>query len=251
MSKSTERFSDRVENYVKYRPNYPSEILGLFQNQMNLTSDSVVADIGSGTGISAKIFLENGNAVFGIEPNGAMREASVEYLRDFSKFYAIDGTAENTTLKPESVDFVVAAQAFHWFDSAKTQNEFRRIIRNNGFTVLIWNERQLDTNDFLRDYEGLILEFGTDYKTIRHEKINDGIISDFFRGNLQQASFIHSQTIDYEGLKGRLLSSSYIPNESQPRFAEMMKELKQLFTKHQKDDTIEIIYDTKVYYGQL
>ena len=173
MPDSTKRFSNRVENYIKYRPGYPPEVLYLFHNKMFLQTSSVIADIGSGTGISSKIFLEHGNEVFGVEPNEAMREASKIFLQNFSTFHAIDGTAENTSLNNRSVDFVIAAQAFHWFDKDKTREEFRRILRPNGFVALIWNERQLDSNEFLRDYEQFMLDFGIDYKEVRHEKVTN------------------------------------------------------------------------------
>jgi SAM-dependent methyltransferase len=251
MPKPTERFSDRVENYVKYRPGYPKEVLQVFRDEMNLQPSSVVADIGSGTGISAKLFLENGNRVFGVEPNEAMREASEEFLREFRNFEAIDGTAEDTTLETNSIDLVIAAQAFHWFDHIQTRAEFRRILRENGFVALIWNERQVDSNEFLREYEQFLLEFGTDYKEVRHEQVTREIISRFFEADFREANFQNSQIFDFEGLKGRLLSSSYIPSAEHPRFREMIKELDLLFTKHQKNDTIEIKYDTRVFYGQL
>ena len=165
MSKNTvERFSNRVENYVKYRPGYPPEMLDFFRDELNLQKSSVIADIGSGTGISARLFLENGNKVFGVEPNEPMREAAEEFLQDFPNFESINGTAENTTLADKSVDFITAAQAFHWFDKVKVPLEFRRILRDNGHIVLIWNKRAIDSNDFLRDYENFLLEFGTDYE---------------------------------------------------------------------------------------
>jgi ubiquinone/menaquinone biosynthesis C-methylase UbiE len=251
MSQATERFSDRVENYVKYRPGYPPEVLQLFQDEMGLQESSVVADIGAGTGISARLFLANGNEVYGVEPNEAMREAANEYLRDFPNFRAVDGTAENTTLDPQSVDLIIAAQAFHWFDREPTRDEFRRILRPNGFVALIWNERRLAENEFLREYEKLLLEFGTDYKEVRHEKVTNEIIGRFFPAEFRTAVFSNSQIFGFEGLKGRLLSSSYAPNADHPRFSQMIKELKRLFTKHQKNDTIEILYDTKVFYGHI
>ena len=251
MSKSTERFSDRVENYVKYRPGYPPEVLQLFHDEMGLQKTSVVADIGAGTGISARIFLANGNEVYAVEPNEAMRKAAKEYLRDFPNFRAVDGTAEKTTLDSHSIDFVIAAQAFHWFDREPTRNEFRRILRPNGFVALLWNERRLAENEFLREYEKLLLEFGTDYKEVRHEKVTNEIISRFFPAGFRTAAFLNSQTFDFDGLKGRLLSSSYAPTESHPLFSEMIKELKRLFTKYQKNDTIEILYDTKIFYAQF
>lgn len=251
MPKSTERFSNRVENYVKYRPGYPSEILQLFRDELNLQESSVMADIGSGTGISARLFLENGNQIFGVEPNEAMREASQDVLRSFPSFHAINGTAENTTLETDSIDIVMAAQAFHWFDKAKARAEFRRILHQTGFVALIWNERQVDSNAFLREYEQFLLEFGTDYQEVRHEQVTKKMIRDFFQKDFREAAFQNSQIFDFEGLKGRLLSSSYIPSEEHPRFLEMIKELTLLFTKHQKNDTIEIKYDTRVFYEKL
>ncbi|HVE57072.1 MAG TPA: class I SAM-dependent methyltransferase [Pyrinomonadaceae bacterium] len=172
MRNTVERFSNRVENYIKYRPSYPKEILEVFRGGMNLTLNSVIADIGSGTGISARLFLENGNAVFGVEPNAAMREAAEEFLKAFPKFESVDGTAENTNLPDNSVDFVIAAQAFHWFDKDRTPAEFRRILRSDGFAALIWNERQLDSNAFLRDYEELLKNYGTDYEKVRHDNLD-------------------------------------------------------------------------------
>lgn len=249
--KTTERFSNRVENYVKYRPNYPQEVLELFRTEMNLTQNSIIADIGSGTGISSKIFLENGNFVYGIEPNEAMRNAAENFLKDFPKFQSIDATAENTTLADDSVDFVIAAQAFHWFDKHKTFLEFQRILKRKSFIVLIWNERLLDATPFLVGYEKLLLEFGTDYKAVRHDKINDEVLKDFFQSDFRKATFENVQIFDYQGLKGRLLSSSYTPNEENSRFAEMLEKLKMLFAEHQKSDTIEFLYSTQIYYKEF
>ena len=251
MSDTIERFSNRVENYVKYRPSYPLEVLDLFRNEMNLENDSMIADVGSGTGISAKLFLENGNTVFGVEPNVAMREAADNFLQGFPNFKSIKGTAENTNLQNESIDFVVAAQAFHWFDRTKTRKEFKRILRDKGFIALIWNERQLDSTGFLRDYERLLVEFGTDYETVRHENITKETLQDFFQTNFEQKTFSNGQTVDFEGLKGRMLSSSYMPTEENPRFAEMLENLKTLFAQHHENGKIEILYNTNVFYGQI
>jgi len=251
MANTIERFSDRVENYVKYRPGYPPEVLQLFREEMNLRPRSVVADIGAGTGISAKIFAANGNRVFAVEPNELMRAAANEFLRDFPNFRTIDGTAENTTLPDNSVDFVVAAQAFHWFDETKTRREFERILKDDGFVVLIWNERQLDTTAFLRGYENLLTEFGTDYETVRHENITKETLRDFFQTDFSQAFFRNAQTVDFDGLKGRMLSSSYVPSSDNPRYREMIKNLESLFAEHAKNGKIDILYDTKVFYGKI
>ncbi len=217
---------------------------------MNLREDSVVADIGAGTGISAKLFLENGNPVFGVEPNAAMRKAAEEFLRNFPNFKAIDGTAENTNLSDKSVDFVVAAQAFHWFDERKTRKEFKRILKDDGFVVLMWNERQLDTTAFLRDYENLLIEFGTDYEKVRHDNITKETLLNFFQTDFRQAVFQNRQTVDFDGLKGRMLSSSYMPSAGNSRFAEMLKKLESLFAEHAENGRIDILYNTKIFYGQ-
>lgn len=251
MSDSIQRFSDRVENYVKYRPGYPKEVLDLFRDEMNLRNDSVVADIGAGTGISSRLFLENGNPVVGVEPNALMRAAAKEFLKDFPNFSAIDGTAEDTSLESQTVDFIVAAQAFHWFDETKTRKEFKRIIKNDGFVVLMWNERRLDADAFHTAYENLLTEFGTDYEKVRHENITKEDLRDFFGTDFRQAIFQNRQTVDFEGLKGRMLSSSYIPSQENPRFSEMIKNLKSLFATHAENGKIDILYDCKLFYGQL
>jgi len=251
MANTVERFSNRVANYVRFRPAYPPEVLQFFKDELNLQETSVVADIGSGTGISAKIFLENGNPVFGVEPNAAMRGAAEEFLKDFPNFESVDGTAENTTLEDESVDFVTAAQAFHWFDAEKTRSEFKRILCRGGWVVLMWNERQLDSTEFLRQYEQLLLEYGTDYREVRHEKVTAELIGEFFQADFRKKTFENRQVLDFEGLRGRMLSSSYIPSAENPRFGEMLKTLRRLFTKHQKSDTIQILYDTNLFYGRI
>lgn len=251
MPSAVERFSNRVENYVKYRPGYPPEVLRFFKNKLNLRDDSVVADIGAGTGISTRIFLENGNSVYAVEPNRAMREAAERFLKDFPNFTAVDGTSEKTTLPDDSIDFIVAAQAFHWFDAAKTLPEFRRIVKSGGCVALMWNERQLDSNDFLREYESFLHEYATDYNEVRHENVTLKEIGEFFPHGFQKATFGNSQTLDYEALKGRLLSSSYTPTAEHERFPAMIEKLGELFETHQKNDTIQILYDTNVYYGQI
>ena len=251
MSDTVERFSNRVENYVKYRPSYPKEILVLFRDEMNLQKDSIFADIGSGTGISSKLFLENGNTVFGVEPNKTMREAAQEFLKEFPKFQSIDGTAENTNLPDISVDFVIAAQAFHWFDWEKTRVEFTRILRKNGFVALIWNERELDTNDFLREYENFLKKYGTDYEKVRHDQLDEKKLGDFFQKDFSVKTFQNSQTLDFAGLKGRMLSSSYMPSETDSRFEPMAIELQRLFDKYSESGKIQLLYQTNIFYTRF
>jgi SAM-dependent methyltransferase len=250
MSDTIERFSNRVENYVKYRPDYPREIVGHLAEHCGLTSASIVADIGSGTGISARMFLENGNRVIGVEPNAAMRCAA-EVLLGAMDFWAVDGTSAATTLADASVDMVTAAQAFHWFDPDLARAEFARIIKPGGYTVLIWNERQLDTTPFLKDYESFLVKYALDYGTVRHENIKAEELQYFFQKEYDSAVFSNIQIFDLEGLKGRMLSSSYMPNESHAIFGPMIDELKGLFAKHAENGKIKVFYDTRVYYFQI
>lgn len=251
MSDTIERFSNRVVNYVKYRPGYPVEIIRHLEKSCGLTSASRIADVGCGTGISSRLFLENGNIVIGIEPNAAMRAAAIEYLSAFSGFNIVDGTSDATTLPDDSVDVVVAAQAFHWFEPENTRTEFHRILKTGGHIVLIWNERQLDTSPFLIEYEAFLLKYAKDYKNVRHENIDGVRLRDFFQLEYEACTFQNVQAFDFEGLKGRMLSSSYMPNESDDIFGEMVKELRTLFAKHVENGRIRVLYDTNVYTSQV
>jgi SAM-dependent methyltransferase len=249
--KPTERFSDRVENYIRYRPSYPLQIVELMRREMNLNENSFVADVGSGTGIFSKLLLETGCTVYAVEPNEPMRRAGEEFLQEFERFRSIDGSSENTNLPDETVDLIVAAQAFHWFEREKAKEEFRRIIKPGGFVALIWNERQLASTAFLRDYEDLLLRYGTDYKEVRHDAVSTDNISPFFFGDFHETAFPNVQRVDFDGLKGRLLSASYIPHSGHPRFGEMLLELKNIFDRHAEAEAVEILYDTRVFYGKF
>ena len=163
----------------------------------------------------------------------------------------VDGTSEHTTLKNNSVDFVIAAQAFHWFKLNQTREEFKRILKDKGYVALIWNERKLDATDFMRENENILHIYATDYNVVRHENTSIEIIGDFFQGDFKQKTFQNSQVFDYAGLEGRLLSSSYTPTDENPLFTPMIEELKRLFTKYQKGGRIDFLYDTNIYFGQL
>ena len=247
---SVERFSNRVANYVKYRPSYPAEVLDVFREEMALTSESVIADIGSGTGISSRLFLENGNTVYGVEPNANMREAAAEFLADYPNFYTIDGTSTATKLFDRSVDIVIAAQAFHWFDPEPTRAEFKRILKPRGWVALMWNERQLDTTPFLVEYEKLLLKYANDYTKVRHDNINESTLNAFFQCDFHTATFANKQVLDFDGIKGRVSSSSYMPSESDDNYSAMVEELQTLFDKHAENDRIQVFYDTNVFYKQ-
>jgi SAM-dependent methyltransferase len=248
---NTKRFSNRVEDYVKYRPDYPAEIINYLRQQYGLTPDKVIADVGAGTGISSALFLKAGYRVFAVEPNKEMREKAISLLSRFRGFKAVDGTAENTNLKAESIDAIIAGQAFHWFDAGKARMEFKKKLKENGIVVLMWNERQTESA-FETGYDQLIVKHGKDYVQVDHRNISAAHIAAFFDPELfTLETFQNKQIFDFNGLKGRLLSSSYMPAKGEEGFDEMIKDLEELFKQYEENNLIKINYVTKVYAGKL
>lgn len=249
--KTASRFDDRVQNYVAYRPGYPAGVIDFLRDELGLTTGSVVADVGSGTGILSELLLEAGCTVVGVEPNDAMRAAAESRLKSFAGFRSVKGTAEATTLEDASVGLVTAAQAFHWFDADGARAEFRRILKPSGWVVLVWNMRRTEATPFLRDYEKLLREFGTDYAQVNCEQVSEGRIAEFFAGGFASKSFDNFQTFNFSGLRGRLLSSSYVPLAGHAKFEPMLAALRRLFDAHQRQGRVRVEYDAKVYYGRL
>lgn len=245
-----QRFSNRVANYVRYRPSYPLAILDTLRAEAGLKHDSIIADVGSGTGISAELFLKLGCRVFGIEPNREMREAAERLLTNYPNFHSVNASAQDTTLSDKAVHLIVAAQAFHWFNSDDTRKEFTRILKPGGRIALLWNERKLEASPFLRDYEALLNHFATDYAAVRHENIDTAALDEFFVGPYVTYSYPNEQRFDLEGLQGRLMSSSYAPAEGHARHEPMLHELRRIFALHQVDGQVCFEYDTKLHLGQ-
>lgn len=245
-----ERFSDRVDNYIKYRPGYPDKIIDYLESEKILKKDYAIADIGSGTGISCELFLKNGYKVFGVEPNKEMRDASVKLLSGYNNFQAIEGNSDNTNLINNSIDLIIGFQAFHWFDLNKSKSEFIRILKPERYAVFVWNTRKEDS-DFLIAYEKLLQTHGTDYKKVKHNNINHNIVKDFFDSDFKYKEFDNSQKFDFVGLKGRLLSSSYAPNENEEGFEAMISELKIIFDKYNSNNSVSFDYITQVYSGRI
>ena len=248
---SKQRFSSRVADYLRYRPSYPSEVITLLRAECDLRAGHVIADMGSGTGFLSELFLKNGNRVYGIEPNEAMRLAGEEYLASYDGFVSIDASAEATTLDDASVDFITAGQSFHWFDPPAARREFQRILRPGGWIVVTWNDREM-TSAFATAYENLLVKFGTDYKRVRESYPEEKSIREFFGNDtLSRHSLPNAQVLDHDALAGRLRSSSYAPQEGQPNYAPMMAALEELYRANQKDGSVRMEYATHVYYGRL
>lgn len=246
---STKRFSNRVEDYVRYRPGYPPAVVDVLAAEHGFTPGAVVADIGSGTGLSTRIFLENGNAVYGVEPNAEMRAAGEAFLAEFPRFRSIEGTAEATGLADTGVDWVVAGQAFHWFDRPRAAAEFRRILRPGGQVLLVWNLAEEDATPALGAYYALCHEFGTDFHRVRQSWRVEGI-EDFFAGPHETRVLPNEQHFDFEGLWGRLRSSSYIPKEGPP-VAPMREKLREIFDRYAEAGRFRFPYQTKMYVGRV
>jgi SAM-dependent methyltransferase len=239
-----------VEDYIRYRPSYPPEVVSLLADECGLTGRSVIADVGSGTGLLAELFLRRGCAVFGVEPNAEMRAAGERLLAGFAQFTSIDGRAEDTRLPNESVDFVAAGQAFHWFDAAAARAEFARILRPPGWVVMIWNERLVDASPFLSGYEALLREHSTDYEQVDHRRIDASVIGAFFgHDEWHSASLPNEQRFDLDGVRGRLHSSSYAPPPGAPAYAPLMAGVERLFRETQEHGFVSFLYETKMYYG--
>jgi SAM-dependent methyltransferase len=246
------RFSSRVENYIRYRPGYPSGVMEMLTSECGLTDKSSVADIGSGTGILSELFLKNANRVFGVEPNRVMREAGERLLKNYANFTSVDGTAEATTLPDRSVDLITAGQAFHWFDRERARPEFARILKPDGWVVIIWNDRQTETSAFLREYEQLLQKCGTDYAAVDHRNVDAAALAAFFAPRpFTFREFANQQVLDFDGVQGRLLSSSYAPEPGQPNHQPMLNALRVIFNKYQTNGRVNFAYATQMYFGHI
>jgi ubiquinone/menaquinone biosynthesis C-methylase UbiE len=251
-SDPTKRFSDRVDNYVKYRPGYPPKVLEYLKDKCNLLNQSIIADVGAGTGIFTKLLLEADYQVYAVEPNEAMRNASVEQLSAYKKFKAINGKAESTTLSGQSIDLIVCAQAFHWFSNEATRVEFNRILKDNGKTALIWNNRITDADDFATAYNALLKNDSVDYNKVNHQNISDINFKAFFKdGKYVLKKFPNVQVFDLDGLTGRAFSSSYVPPQDTDKGKVFLKLLKELFNKYNSNGHVSFHYQTEIYWGQV
>jgi SAM-dependent methyltransferase len=225
-------------------------VLDILRQTIHITPDMVVADIGSGTGFSSELFLSSGRTVYGVEPNREMREAGEGLLKNAPRFISVEGTAEATTLEESSVDLVVAGQAFHWFDIERTRKEFSRILKPDGWVLLMWNTRRTDSTAFLKAYEELLREFGTDYMKVRHDTVGEETVKRFFLHGFDRYILYNEQVLDFEGLKGRLLSSSYVPAAGQARHDAMLERLQRIFDEHRHNERVVVEYDTEIFVGR-
>jgi SAM-dependent methyltransferase len=248
---ATQRFSNRVEDYARFRPAYPPEVLDTMRRECGLGSESVIADVGCGTGILSRLLCDAGHRVYGVEPNASMLEAARRSLRDCEGFVPVLGKAEATTLKAGLANIVTAAQAFHWFEPRATRREFARILKPGGWVVLLWNERRMDATPFMTAYEQLLVRFSVDYHKVKPLWNKNSLPEFFGAGGYKKAAFENSQVFNREGLTGRILSASYMPHRGHPDFPPMLGAIDNLFDEYQKGGSVKLEQETRMFWGQL
>jgi ubiquinone/menaquinone biosynthesis C-methylase UbiE len=247
MSKPTERFSDRVADYVNYRPSYPPELVHSLISECNLNSRSMITDIGSGTGVFTRLLLDKNFHVEGVEPNESMRRVAEQQLSNYSEFTSVGGQSEHTCLADHSIDLVTAAQAFHWFKRDETKKEFVRILKPGGQVALIWNQRKLE-QPFQKEYDAMLRKYAADYNSVNHMNISYENIAEFFSPNkVSMFEFENAQVFDQAGFLGRMQSSSYTPAANTGEYVMLVQAARDLFNRYQCGGKVRFEYITRLY----
>lgn len=246
-----ERFTSRVDDYVRYRPGYPPALARWLTEHVGAGRE--IVDVGAGTGISSRMLLDEGHTVVAVEPNEAMRGAALQHLAaeaERGRVRVVAGSAEATSLPDGSADVITSAQSFHWFDQEAIKPEWRRVLRPGGVIAIFWNSRRLTGTPFLDGYERLLLDYGLDYTSVSERYADDEHMRRWFGARLRaEARFPHTQALDYDGLRGRLASSSYAPRADHPRYAATIDALRALFEATSEDGRVSFDYDTRVFLG--
>jgi len=251
MEASTTRFSDRVENYVRYRPAYPLALIDSLIANCALDQSSIIADIGSGTGMFSRELLDKQLPVIAVEPNLQMRQAAESILSSYSQFTSVAGTAEETSLTDSSIALVTVAQAFHWFDEPKALAEFRRVLKPKGQLALVWNRRDLK-DDFQQAYDNMLRELAPEYNRVNHMNISDNHLAAIFDSKkFQHLQFPYSQHFDCSAFLGRMQSSSYSPAKGTEALSVLNEAAVNLFDTYAVNGELAFKYSSHLYFGSL
>ncbi|MFB6351839.1 MAG: class I SAM-dependent methyltransferase [Bradymonadaceae bacterium] len=252
MSGLLKRFSPRAAEYTRHRPEYPPALLDFLEEQGWIGIGTEVADVGAGTGIFTEQLIGKGCEVWAVEPNGAMLSMAQNRLQSRSQFHGVPADAEDIRMDDRTVDLVCVAQALHWFDLEAARSEFERILRKPERVALLWNIRDREASPFMAGFEDLIAEYGIDYEAV-YERFDDyiGDLDNFFGDSYDHRTFDHPQTVGEQDLIGLVTSYSYMPRPNNENFDEMIESLRELFADHADGGTVDIQYDTELYYGLL
>lgn len=247
------KFDGMGKIYAKFRPNYPQIFIDYLYNNVGITDKSVIADIGSGTGIMTKQLLERGSKVYAVEPNDDMRKIAENNLEEFNKYISVKGTAENTTLLDESIDFITVAQAFHWFDRQTFKIECKRILKADGKVILVWNSRD-EKSKIVAENDKINSRYCPNFKGFSggmRGAITNGEFSGFFIENYETKTFENPLAFDKQGFIGRNLSSSYALKTDDKEYNDYVGALEVLFEKYSKDGIMIMPNFTKCYIGNV
>lgn len=247
------KFDGMGKIYAKFRPTYPHTFIEYICSNVGINHESIIADIGSGTGILTRQMLEIAKKIFAVEPNNDMRAVAENDLSNYKNFVSVNGTAENTALEKSSVDFITVAQAFHWFDRAKFKAECTRILKPEGKIILVWNSRDFNAKS-VKDSDIINRKYCPDFKGfsggIRGAEYENGF-EDFFTGKYEIKNFQNDFFYDLDGFIGRTLSASYALKEDDEKYPAYINELTECFNKHAIDGKMIIPNITKSYAGTV
>lgn len=241
-------FTDRAEDYAKYRPNYPEALL---HELSAIGEGGTIVDVGSGTGIFSALLTRLSATIVGVEPNAAMRAQAERNLANCSNFRSVEGSAEALPFDDESVKLVTVAQAFHWFDRSKFKSECRRVLQRPGWVALVWNLRKAGQEGFFADYEQILRTHAPTYKASGHQNESDQQFQEFFDGEFEQKTFSNPQFLFWEELLGRAKSASYFPREGDETYESAITALQTAFDKHKRGGRVDFDYTTELYLGTV
>lgn len=246
-SDSKSRFTGRASVYARYRPTYPHAILEVLRRNGFLSGTGAIADVGSGTGLLARLFLDDGHTVFAVEPNDDMRLTAETQLSGYKGFRSVRGSAEETTLATGSVDLVTAGQAFHWFSPALAKKEFARISRHRR-VALIYNTREHASSGLAADYDAVIRRHGRNFSQVRGPE--EDTMRTFFEEH-RLFTIPNPKSLDLEGLTGRLSSASYMPAPGEDGYRAMIEDIQRMFERHQRNGRVTMQLTTEIFLGTV
>jgi SAM-dependent methyltransferase len=239
-----ERFGNRADDYARYRPSYPPALIDAILDGFRAPD---VADLGAGTGISARLLAACGARVYAVEPNETMRSA----IECVEGVVPVAGAAESTELAPSSVDVVTAFQSYHWFDAPAVMTEIGRITRPRARFAAIWNQRDLD-DPFSAAYERVIAPYDSSRGALDRDRRSSRVADDLAAAGwveVRTLTFDHAQRLDWDGLVGFSRSASYLPRDGDAHRA-LSRDLRALFEGFARDGLPAFRWIARAYLGE-